>query len=99
MPGILQDSITTLADSMQSKYLKIGVNGKKIARGTGKLMGDIDCWDFEPEPEPTLRNRNHRHVKEKRIISELFDFVNKFDENGLTEIPAFHKDRLSLKLK
>ena len=42
MPGILQDSITTLADSMQSKYLKIGVNGKKIARGKGKLIGDID---------------------------------------------------------
>ena len=38
-------------------------------------------------------------MKEKRIISELFDFVNKFDENGLTEIPAFHKDRINLKLK
>ena len=49
-PGVLEKSIMNLAINLPNKTVKLGIDGKKISRGKGKSMGDIDCWGFETKP-------------------------------------------------
>ncbi|KAH3776261.1 hypothetical protein DPMN_177681 [Dreissena polymorpha] len=80
MPCVMETTIDSIARCLPSKFIKIGADGKKIARGKGKLMGDIDCWDFEQEP--TLTKRVARNTDENAIVSEVFTLVKKIDEKG-----------------
>lgn len=58
LPGFFLKSINELASYFGKRPIKIGVDGKKIAQGKGKNMGDIDCWGFETPP--TLEDRKLR---------------------------------------
>lgn len=49
-PGILEKNIKLLATVYKSRPLKLCVDGKKISRGAGKIMGDIDCLGNEAKP-------------------------------------------------
>ena len=68
-PGVLIDSISNLANHMPSKCVKLGIDGKKISRGKGRTMGDIDCWGFEAKP--TLQDRKLRYQTETKEVNEL----------------------------
>ena len=70
-PGVLTDTIRQLALTLRQKTIKIGVDGKKIAQGKGKEMGDIDCWGFEPTP--TFQERKVRYEQETKSVLELLD--------------------------
>ena len=35
---------------MSSKVIKLEIDGKKVTKGKGKEMGDIDCWSYELKP-------------------------------------------------
>ena len=76
-PGIFDDSITSLSERLPSNIIKIGIDGKKIARGKGDKIGDIDCWGFEREP--TLQDKEARQKREKDKVSEVFSLCQKVD--------------------
>lgn len=84
-PGILNETIESLSKCITSKVIKIGVDGKKIARGKGTKMGDIDCWGFEQEPN--LKERLARFEEEQALINSSLRLTIEFDESGITVIP------------
>ena len=47
-PGILTDMMSHLSGKAQNYIFEI--DGKKINRGRGKNIGDIDLWDWESKP-------------------------------------------------
>jgi hypothetical protein len=51
--------------------MKLAVDRKKISRGKGQNMGDIDCWGFESQPSVLDRKENH---------NEEMNFLNTFQE-------------------
>ena len=68
-PGICIDHLETLSKVMSGKPLKICVDGKKISRGKGKKVGDIDCWGYEGKPTlEEKRANNKKHIDDVKII-------------------------------
>jgi hypothetical protein len=78
-PGVLTTTISAIAELLPSKYIQIGVDGKKVSRGKGKQMGDIDCWGFEMEP--TLQECRERLAHEKSTVSEIYQQLRVYDMN------------------
>ena len=85
-PGVLEDSISLLTKHLPSKYVKLGVDGKKISRRKGKTMGDIDCWGFEAKP--TLLDRKIRYQNEMITVDEMIQRISKYDLADVTGIPS-----------
>ena len=80
-PGINRLAINNLSKYSNGKYLKIGVDGKKIARGKGLKMGDVDCWGFEAKP--TLEERKQQLSDE---ITEIENAISSFEEIKMKNI-------------
>jgi len=78
-PGVIKETISTIADNIPSKMVKLGIDGKKISRGKGKTMGDIDCWGFEAKP--SLQERKHRLELELNQLNATYRQVEKYDQN------------------
>ena len=43
LPGIFHQAIDAISKTSENKIIKLAVDGKKISRGKGVVMGDIDC--------------------------------------------------------
>ena len=69
----------TIADSIPSKMVKLGIDGKNISRGKSTTMGDIDCWGYEAKP--SLQERNHRLEPELNQLNETYRQVEKYDQS------------------
>ena len=68
-PGINEEMIDSLSNHLSNKPLNLSVDGKKICRGKGKHMGDIDCWGFENKP--TLPERQEKLEDDKNCLNLL----------------------------
>ncbi|KAH3755839.1 hypothetical protein DPMN_190538 [Dreissena polymorpha] len=88
-PGVIENSIQTLSKCLKSKYVKIAVDGKKIARGKGKIAGDIDFWGYEPSH--TLHEKSERYKIENIKIEELAKGLESFAEKNHTYIRRRHR--------
>ena len=95
-PGIFDDSITKLSERLPSKMIKIGIDGKKIARGKGAKMGYIDCWGFEKEP--TLKDKEARQNSEKHKVSALFSMCQKLDISFVSDLPKTFRTKVLTEL-
>lgn len=84
-PGVFVESICNIAKCIQSPFVKIGVDGKKISHGKGKVMGDIDCWGFEDKP--TLNEKKQRYKLEQAKILSLTNKIEHFVEKDYDFIP------------
>lgn len=76
-PGVLQHSVETFANAYGEVDCKISLNGKKIAYGFGKKIGDENiCGHEEP---PTLPERQKKYENEQGLIAaiekELIEFL------------------------
>ena len=81
-PGIM--NISSIADAYKGKVLKLGIDGKKISRGRGKDMGDVDCWGFEESP--TLKERKERIKIEEEACNKLDEFIAEIERNGFDNL-------------
>ena len=50
MAGIYLTQQLIVCCETSNSLWKLGIDGKKITRGRGKLAGDVDCWGFEKSP-------------------------------------------------
>ena len=69
MPAVitsLLDKITNGGNNFKSFILEI--DGKQICRGKGKLMGDINMWEFEAYP--TLKEKQNQLQKDLTLLAE-----------------------------
>jgi len=58
-PGIICDKhMQALAEKYSGMPLKLCVDGKKISRGKGKLIGDIDFWGTKVRPRSKKKGLN-----------------------------------------
>ena len=83
-PGINDLSIATLAEKLGNKPMKLSVDGKKISRGKGKTMGDVDCWGYENKP--TLEERRTVHKAEITVVESIESRVDSLEEKGLVDL-------------
>ena len=100
-PGIMHSFIQCIHDKLEESVFKLGIDGKKISRGKGKSMGDVDCWGFESEP--TLAQRRKRHELELEWLQQIEEFFNKYEmfrncslENYPSEAKTYLLDKLRL---
>lgn len=95
-PGVFTESMKTLSENLGSKVIKLGIDGKKIARGKGSQAGDIDCWGFEQVP--TLKDRKIRLEKELEMTSIIYHFVESFvdDDKLKAHIPNLKENLIEI---
>lgn len=60
LPGINEESLMVIAKPVGNKPMKLAVDGKKISKGKGQSIGDVDCWWFESEPSLLDRKGKHK---------------------------------------
>ena len=84
-PGVFRDTIQLLATLDRSKTYKIAVDGKKISKGRGKEMGDIDLFGFET---PLLSERLSKFQKEKEVVKSLTEILDGQHGRTLTDIAS-----------
>lgn len=97
LPGIVTDFVNLIALKSFGKSYKLCVDGKKISRGRGKLMGDIDCWGYEKKP--SLAMKKERFSREDSLIKEMNDFVQSLISHDLKSLLDSEKINLSANLK
>lgn len=80
--------------------MKLSVDGKKISRGKGKKLGDVDCWGHENKP--TLEDKRNMHKEEISIVESIQSRVDILEGKGLTDLtnfPAVESHQLKEDLK
>lgn len=68
-PGILQNSLDSFATAKPASDCKLSIDGKKIAYGFGKHLGDEDLCGHEDSP--TLKERKDIFEAEMKVIASL----------------------------
>ena len=98
-PGIIGNSMQTFANAYPGVDCKISIDGKKIAYGFGKRLGDEDLCGHEDVP--TLHDRQLQYDTEKELMTSLEKTCLAFslDEKGFDTIPADDLSELTTKLK
>ena len=94
LPGIIKLTLDNAEESLKGKPLKLAVDGKKISRGRGKTMGDIDCWGFEAAP--TLKEQKERLHHETTCLQSLLDQIDAPSKSNMKDLEEFrsHTDSL-----
>ncbi|MEW8548751.1 MAG: hypothetical protein AB2693_35060, partial [Candidatus Thiodiazotropha sp.] len=83
-PGIFEKQIEALAEQFSGKPLKLCVDGKKISRGKGNGIGDIDCWGYESIP--SLKEKRQTHKQSIDRLNAIQIKIDALAENGNTII-------------
>lgn len=68
-PGILDNSLDAFGKAKPGIYCKVSIDGKKLAYGFGKHLGDENLCGHEDAP--TLKDRQERFEHELTVIREL----------------------------
>lgn len=83
-PGILTTNIDVFSIQNQGKSCKLSIDGKKIAPGFGKKLGEVDL--FGHEDIPTLEQKQERLKLEKDTLLLMTDLLNKLDQKDKIHI-------------
>ena len=100
LPGINQQLINDIKNHYGNMPMVLGVDAKKISRGKGKLMGDINCWGFETMP--TLEDRQKELSTQLELMDTIISKCDNLIDKGITSlniIPSVTKDYLTETLK
>ena len=82
-PGIFQQTIRNISEHMGNNAIKLAVDGKKISRGKGITMGDIDCWGHEGKP--SLQEKKAEHDKQVAYLSSMLENLVQSDPNEILQ--------------
>ena len=97
-PGIIKSNIKLFQGEAERKSFKLSIDGKKIASGFGKDLGDVDL--FGHEPSPTLQERKTRHEKEKNDVHATSSIADEYEDNKRVESLDIEKrQQLLLRIK
>ena len=77
LPGIITDLINVIAKLDKNNTYKIAVDGKKICKGRGTIMGDVDLFENET---PKLSDRN---LAFKLEIDDVSRAANEYSSLGV----------------
>ena len=88
LPGINEESLKVIAKHVGNKPMK-AVDERKISRGRGQNMGDIDCWGFESGP--SLLDRKEKHNEEMNFLNTFQERVAFLEEKELSNIVSIHQ--------
>lgn len=88
LPGINLDLIEQVGNHYKGSPLVLRVDGKKISRGKGKAMGDIDSWGFEDKP--TLRDRLKIKKDDMDFVDEIIQKCDKIEVNGAMSLERIY---------
>ena len=92
LPGINEDSIKTIANHVWNKPMKLAIDGGKISRGKGKVLGDIDCWGFEGDPNLLERKENLK--EETEFLDNISKKIDGLEQKGLENISKLpHREK------
>lgn len=83
-PGILEKNIEIFSEVNAGNSCKICLDGKKIATGFGKKLGDVDL--FGHEEKPTLEERETRIESEKSCIEKVSKFLSLETLKGILKV-------------
>ena len=97
-PGILKGALDAFVESKgKDVECKISIDGKKLAYGFGRHLGDEDLGGFESSP--TLNDRKIRSASELETTKELIDKLHKMDKCDFSQIDHECQVRLVNDLK
>ncbi|CAH1799200.1 unnamed protein product [Owenia fusiformis] len=93
-PGLCKDVIKEFANVHKGEDIKISIDGKKIAIGFGKKLGDEDLNGNEPQP--TLKARQNRLKEEVQLIESLKEITQEMmtDDVEVTSLTRNQRDSL-----
>jgi len=96
-PGIIYSNLEAVASiaSTETKSYNLCVDGKKIAPGLGKKLGDVNL--FGHESEPTFATRKDRFEVEMQAVRDTSDDITKWieqDINIIAELTTSKKSTL-----
>lgn len=80
-PGINTGFIAIVSSQMQNNAVKLAVDGKKIERGKGKVMGDINCLGHEHKP--TLEDKKKQSKEELSASNDLTQMLMLLCDRGI----------------
>ena len=78
-PGIIHDSLDAFSAIHPNKEVKLSIDGKKIAYGYGKKLGEEDLGGFEEEPK--LEERKAELNSEIKTVESLCQRLNVCEKN------------------
>ena len=93
-PGINDELLSSLSSHLANKPLNLSVDGKKICRGKGKHMGDINCWGFENKP--TLSERQEKLEIDKALMESIITRLDILEGRGIDKINQISKSEKSI---
>jgi hypothetical protein len=97
-PGVMNKIIQDLSNHYSTNQpLKISVDAKRIKRGKGKTMGDVDLFGYEG-PE-TLTERKRRFSEELAAVEKLIKDVKKVEKMGHTYAKDVNDDSVPGNIK
>jgi len=97
-PGIMDKNIDLLTCDKDVKCFKINIDGKKIATGFGKTLGDVDL--FGHEQSPTLEERKMCLASEEQCLDDIDDFLKEIElyKENIDQLNTDQKCKLHPKL-
>ena len=97
-PGVLKFTLDACAKSHPGNDCKIAIDGKKIAYGFGKLLGDEDLCGHEDAP--TLTERKQRLENEQQEVSGIGKLVGEqmLATQDISELDDTHSAAIKSKL-
>ena len=81
---------------MMGNTYKLAVDAKKISRGRGKIMGDVNLFGFDQEK---LSEKVHKLAVEKELVSTTFTLLEECNCKYVSEVTNSKKEEVVQKLK
>ena len=83
-PDINKGVLDDISAFYEEVPMVLAVDAKKISRGKGKVMGDINCWGMEDSP--TLKERMDRLENEKDFVDEILTVSDKLENSKVQHL-------------
>ena len=90
-PGIIHSNIDTVCSDLSSTInaFNLCVDGKNIASGFGKYLGDVNL--FGHESEPTFKSRTERYKIESLAIDNADKKLSSWFERDVTNLSELNQ--------
>ena len=96
-PGILQHSLDAFAKAHAGKDCKLSMDGKKLAYGFGKKLGEEDLGGYEEGP--TLAERRGELEEHMLATDQAIETIKEVKSAGLESLTTDLKMEVREKLK